>query len=290
MWLGLRSPSQRAACAAVQPRWSKSGDVTAKQAEAGNVLFQFLPRGERFGHHRAHRDDRGFGSRARLAQPIAAGERGFAPAVVVALDLRDFAGRQPQIGAFAGRIVDQPEGFLHHRRELVGKGRLVMAQARLAERDQRRVDRLVRAAFGTERDPARGRDQQEARVLVASVIEAIEAARDERVVERSDREQARAEQVAGETRRGEHQEQIALGDAELDVLALLGRAPFLRRRDFRLGEYVGDLLAVEQAALVHPGAEVGRDGDVGRSGDDAVGEVAAGFRQVEQDPAERGLR
>ena len=66
-----------------------------------------------------------------------------------------------------------------------------MAQARLAERDQRRVDRLVRAAFGAERDPARRRDQQEARVLVAGVVERIEAAGDERVVERSDREQPR---------------------------------------------------------------------------------------------------
>ena len=35
-------------------------------------------------------------------------------------------------------------------------------------------------------------------------------------------------------------------------------------------------LAAEQAALVHPGAEVGRDGDVGRGGDDAVGQRAAG--------------
>ena len=65
-----------------------------------------------------------------------------------------------------------------------------MAQARLAERDQRRVDRLVRAAFGPERDPARRRDEQEARILVAGVVEAIEAAGDERVVERADRETA----------------------------------------------------------------------------------------------------
>ena len=41
---------------------------------------------------------------------------------------------------------------------------------------------------------------------------------------------------------------------------------------FCLRENVGRFLAPEQAALVHPGAEVGRDGDVGRGGDDAVGE------------------
>jgi hypothetical protein len=37
-------------------------------------------RGERFGHHRAHRDDRRLGAGARLAQPVAAGERVGLPA------------------------------------------------------------------------------------------------------------------------------------------------------------------------------------------------------------------
>ena len=127
--------------------------------------------------------------------------------------MADAAGREAEIGAFARRVVDQPEGFLHHRRELVGKGRLVMAQARLAEGDQGRVDRLVRAAFRPEGDPARGGDEEEARVLVASIVEAIEAAGDERVVERADWEQPRSEQVSGEARGGEHQEQVAFGDA-----------------------------------------------------------------------------
>ena len=104
-----------------------------------------------------------------------------------------------------------------------------MAQPGLAQRDQRRVDRLVRAAFRAERDPARRGDEEEARVLVASVVERIEAARDERVVEGADREQARAEQVAGQPRGGEHQEQVALGDAELDMLPFVCRRPLLRR-------------------------------------------------------------
>ena len=41
---------------------------------------------------------------------------------------------------------------------------------------------------------------------------------------------------------------------------------------FALAKTSAISLAAEQAALVHPGAEVGRDGDVGRGGDDAVGE------------------
>ncbi len=150
-----------------------------------------------------------------------------------------------------------------------------MAQAGLAECDQGRIDRLVRAAFGAERDAARRRDEQEARILITGVVEAIEAAGDERVVKRSDREKARSEQVAGEAGRREHQEEIALGDAELDMLPIVVAAPFLCRGNLCLGEDVGHLAAPEQAALVHPGAEVGRNGDVGRGRDDPVGEVAA---------------
>jgi hypothetical protein len=125
-------------------------------------------------------------------------------------------------------IVDQAEGFLHHRRELVGIGRLVVAQARLAERDQRRVDRLVRAAFGPERDAAGGRDEQEPRVLVAGVVQRIEAAGDERVVESSDRKQPLVEQVAGQAGRGQHQEKIGFRDPELDMLAIVVCTPLLR--------------------------------------------------------------
>ena len=193
-------------------------------------------------------------ARAGLAQPVAARERALAPAVVLALDLADVAGREAEIGAFAGRIVDQAKRLLHHRREFVGICRLVMAQAGLAERDQRRVDRLVRAAFGAERDPARRRDEQETRVLIAGVIERIEAAGNERIVERADGEQAGIEQVAGEAGGGEHQEQVALGDAELNVLAFIVAAPFLRGCNLCLSEDVGHVAAAEQAALVDPRA------------------------------------
>ena len=205
-------------------------------------------------------------------EPVAALQRAVLPAVVGALDLGDRAGREAEVGGLAGRIVDQAERLLHHRRKLVGKGGLVMAKARLAERDQRRVDRLVGAAFGPERDAARRRDQQEARVLVAGVVEAIEAAGDERVVERSDREQPLAEQVARQAERGQHQEKIGFSAMPSSMCwPLICRRPFLRGGNLCLGENVGHFAPLEQAALVHPGAEVGRDGDVGRGGDDAVG-------------------
>ena len=164
-----------------------------------------------------------------------------------------------------------------------------MAQARLAERDQGRVDGLVSAAFGAEGDAGRRRHQQETGVLVTGVIEAIEAAGDERVVERADRKQSLAEQIAGKPGGGEHQEQVGFGDAKLDVLALIARRPFLCGGNFCLREDVGHVPPLEQAALVHPGAEVGRDGDVGRSGDGAVRQRMPGLGEVEQDAAEGGL-
>ena len=44
-------------------------------------------------------------------------------------------------------------------------------------------------------------DQEEARILVAGIVERIEAALDERVVERADRQQPLAEQRMGEPER-----------------------------------------------------------------------------------------
>jgi hypothetical protein len=71
----------------------------------------------------------------------------------------------------------------------------------LADADQRRADRLVRPALRRRADARGGGDQQEARVLVAGVVQGIEAAGDERVVERADRHQPGAEEVVGEAER-----------------------------------------------------------------------------------------
>jgi len=50
----------------------------------------------------------------------------------------------------------------------------------------------VRAALGRERDAGRRRGEDEARVLVTGVVERIEAALDERIVQRADRQQSLA--------------------------------------------------------------------------------------------------
>src|SRR3546814_12111973 len=110
-----------------------------------------------------------------------------------------------------------------------------------------------------------GRDQHEAGVLVAGVVQRIEAAGYEGVVDGADREQPLAEQVAGETEGGEHEEEVVLGDAELDMLPRLRSAPFLGRGDFRGGEDIRQFLSAEQAALVHTSTEERSGGTEGVS-------------------------
>jgi hypothetical protein len=77
----------------------------------------------------------------------------------------------------------------------------------------------MRAALSAKRDAGGRRDQDEARLLITGVIERIEAARDERIVQRADRQEPLAVDGVGEPKRRQQREQVVLGDAELDVLA-----------------------------------------------------------------------
>ena len=161
--------------------------------------------------------------------------------------------REPEIDRAAGLVaepvalrslalavaLDIGESEGEHGRELVDEGRLERRQPILRHADQRRPDRLMGAALGGERDARGRRDQDEAGVLVAGIVQRIEPARDERVVERADRQQPLAEERVRQAEGGERQEQVHLGDAELDVLALRRELPALRRGDALLAEEVG---------------------------------------------------
>ena len=213
----------------------------ASRPRPGTSSLQRLPGGERLGRDRAGIDQGRLRARARLAQPVAAGESARLPALVRPLDLGDGAGGEAQIDALAVRRLHQPEGLLHEQGQLVGEGGLVMARPGWPSAISGGLIDWWAPPSGPSVTPDGRRDQQEAGVLVAGVVERIEAAGDERIVDGADREQPGAEQVAGEAQRGEHQEQIVLGDAELDMLAGVGGAPFLRRGDLRRGEDVGQL-------------------------------------------------
>ena len=141
------------------------------------------------------------------------------------------------------------ESPLHDNGQFIREGRLEMREAGLAKRDQRRIDGLVRPALRPQRQARRRRDQQEPRVLVTAVIERIETARDERVVDRADRQQAFAEQRGGQAQRREHQEQVVFRDAQFDVLARLVPLPLLWRGNFRTGKDILQMLPPEQPTL-----------------------------------------
>ena len=155
------------------------------------------------------------------------------------------------------------EGKAEDFRELVRVSGFEAQQLGLADADQRRRDRLVGAALGRLRDARRRCDQEKAGALVDRVDEGIQPARYERVVERADRDQALAEQRPGQAERREQQEQVVLGDPELDVLAAPALGPQLRRGQALLLEHVGMLGAIEHAAPADPRAQAGRHGDVG---------------------------
>ncbi len=181
--------------------------------------------------------------------------------VELAFGLLDRPRRQPEIHRLAAVLrwaLDFRQGPAQEDRELVGIGRLEPDEPRLRQADQRLDDRLMGAALGRQRHPRRGRHQDEAGILVERIVERVEPALDERVVDRADRQEPRAEQRPRQTERGQLQEQIVLGDAELDVLALRPHRPALRRDDPFLAKGVGALGAIEDAAAIDPGAEIGR--------------------------------
>jgi hypothetical protein len=78
----------------------------------------------------------------------------------------------------------------------------------------------VRAALGRQRHARRRADDHEPRILVTGVVQRIETAVHEGIVDRPDRDQPLAEQAVRQPRRAEQQEQVHLGDAQLDMLAV----------------------------------------------------------------------
>src|SRR5690242_16647105 len=106
----------------------------------------------------------------------------------------------------------------------------------------------MRAAFAGQRDAGRRRHHYEARILVTGIIKRIEAARDERVVQRADRQQARAVDRMRESECGKLDEQVHLGDAKLEMLTLRRELPIEGGGNALGLEGVDHLLAREQTA------------------------------------------
>ena len=69
--------------------------------------------------------------------------------------------------------------------------------------------------------------QEETRILVTGVDERIQAAIDERIVDRADRQQPRPVQRMAQSGGAQQQKQVLLGDAEFDMLARGAHPPAL---------------------------------------------------------------
>jgi hypothetical protein len=112
----------------------------------------------------------------------------------------------------------------------------------------------MRAAFRCEGDSRRRRDQDEAGVLITGIVQRIGAAIDERVVERADRDQPLAFNRMRKAQRRKQDEEIVLGDPQLEMLARRRKLP---------GEGGGDALLAE---LRRPSARRPCRGDGSRCG------------------------
>src|SRR4029077_2080974 len=100
-----------------------------------------------------------------------------------------------------------------------------------------------------------------------------------------DREQDLAVARPGRAELPEQADEVDFRDPELDVLAVLVLAPADERVGV-VGEPVDALAGVPDADAVDPAAEVGRRGDVGADGDDALRYLGGPVGEVDEEAAE----
>ena len=192
-------------------------------------------------------------------------------------------GRETEVEALA--LVparERPQSVHQDPLDLLREGRVEVADPRQRDADPRRDHRLMRAALGREADAGRRRDHDELAARVERVIERIEATVDEGIVEGPDGKEGQARELVRLAEGAQGEEEIVLGDPQLDVLAFGGLLPPDGLRHALEGVGLG---AREVDALaVDPRREMGRHGDVGRDRDDPVSDRQAG--ESTQDAAE----
>ena len=206
--------------------------------------------------------------------------------------LFELAGGEPQPHRRAVGLLHVVEGVAQENGEFVDIGGLETRQPVRTHADEGGIDRLVLAALGRQRQAGGGGDQEETGVLVAGIDHRIEAAIDEGVIHGTDRQQPRTVQRVREAGGSEEEEQVLLGDPQLDVLAGRRHAPALRARQLGIPKNIVSGVPVEHPAAVHPGAEIGGDGDIGAGGHDALGQLLQGpltTTDLGENVAETGL-
>src|SRR5690625_2470423 len=92
----------------------------------------------------------------------------------------------------------------------------------------------------------------------------------------------------GKPQCSQHDEEIVLGDAELDMLPFGRHGPTLGRYNLLRSEDVLAWMAIEDAAAIDPGAKIGGNGHIGRRRDDAIRQQAVLAGKLPQNAA-KGL-
>ena len=129
------------------------------QTHTGKVLEQLPMRLESLGDHGPARDNRQI-TTSRSHEPVRAREQIRAQLRVHRpRRLIERPGGQPQVHGPAVVVLKMFEAPAQDFAQLVHVRRLERRQARLAHADERRVDGLMRAALGGEREPRRRADE-----------------------------------------------------------------------------------------------------------------------------------
>ena len=197
--------------------------------------------------------------------------------------------REAEVRRLAARPADPRQRVQQAPLQVLSERRLVRDAAGLLDPDRRRDHRLVRAALRPERDAARRADQDRLAAGVDAERPRLQRAGHERVVDRADGEQRLAVARPRRAELAEQPDQVHLGDAELDVAAVVGLAPAHERVGV-VGEPVDPVAQRPDPGLVDPAAEVRRRPDVRRDGHDPLGDGGRLAREVDEEAAERLLR
>ena len=239
-------PRARSLCAAVHPAFSRSAGGHGQNTDIAAVLADHAGGGNGLIGNRPLVGNHDRAIRARLAQPVGAINRALTECIVDAFcRLLQLFRCQAQIDRSAGFIAE-PRAFVrialavalhvverpfHDHGQFVGKGGLEAGKTVLGHAGERRADRLVGAAFRCQRHAGGRTGNHEPGVLIAGIIQRIEAPVHERIVDGSDRDDPLAPKAVGKPGRSQKQEQVHFRNAKFQMLTFGGEVPFGGRRD-----------------------------------------------------------
>ena len=172
--------------------------------------------------------------------------------------------------------------------EVLGEGRLPRHAARLLDPDRRRDDRLVRAALGPQRDARRRADEDRLPAGVDAERPRLVRARDERVVDRAHRQQRAPVRL-----------HVAPSSpsSPTRLTSAMPSSTWRPWSDSRQRTSVSESSAnqsmrsprLQMPAAVDPAAQVRRGGDVGRDGDHVLGDLGRLVGELDEQAPERLL-